>query len=284
MTPTMVPVVPAALPLAVRAFDAMAARFDERFGAWKSVAAQRAAVRRELLAAFPKGASLLELGGGTGEDALFLAARGYRVHLTDGSPAMVARAAEKAASAEGGERIRTERASIEELPLLADARARDGAPRFDGGYSNFAAFNCVEDLRPAAEALGRLLAPRAPLLLVVFGPFSPGEVVTLALRGEPRGAFRRLSRRGVPAKVGGHAFTVAYPSPRALARAFAPWFVLRRTVGIGVFVPPSSAEPWISAHPRLLSLLERLDRAAARPLARLGDHVLLHFERTGADA
>ena len=39
-----------------------------------SVAAQRRSVRRELLGAFPPGARLLELGGGTGEDALFLAA------------------------------------------------------------------------------------------------------------------------------------------------------------------------------------------------------------------
>jgi SAM-dependent methyltransferase len=32
----------------------------------------------------------------------------------------------------------------------------------------------------------------------------------------------------------------------------------------------------------LLAVLERLDRLAERPLARLGDHVLLHLERTGS--
>lgn len=273
-----------ALPPAVLAFDAMADRFDERFGPWKSVAAQRAAVRRELLASFPAGASLLELGGGTGEDALFLAGHGFRVHLTDGSPAMVARASEKVLLADAGDRVTVERVALEELGSLAGDREKAGAPLFGGGYSNFAAFNCVEDHRAPARALARLLAPAAPLLLVVFGPFSPGEVVTLAARGNLGGAFRRLSRHGVPAKVGGHAFTVAYPSPGTLARAFAPWFVLRRTVGIGVFVPPSSAEPWISGHASLLSLLERLDRVAARPLALLGDHVLLAFERNGAPA
>ncbi|HEV7586764.1 MAG TPA: hypothetical protein VGO40_01445, partial [Longimicrobium sp.] len=70
------------LPPAAAAFDAVAPAFDERFGAWLSVAAQRRAVRRELLRAFPAGASVLELGGGTGEDAAWLADQGRRVLLT----------------------------------------------------------------------------------------------------------------------------------------------------------------------------------------------------------
>jgi hypothetical protein len=63
-----------------------------------------------------------------------------------------------------------------------------------------------------------------------------------------------------------------------------PWFRLRRRVGVGVLVPPSAAEPWISRHPVLLRALELGDRALARPLAPLGDHVLHWFERTGVPA
>src|SRR5690606_40579022 len=73
-------------PAAVEAFDASAAVFDARFGDWASVVAQRQAVRRMLLDTFPPGARLLELGGGTGEDAVFLAAHERRVLLTDGAP------------------------------------------------------------------------------------------------------------------------------------------------------------------------------------------------------
>src|SRR5207247_2589162 len=85
----------AALPEAVRAFDAMAGGFDKRFGSWASVAAQRRAVRRELLRTFPPDALLLELGGGTGEDALCLARHGRGVVVTDGAPAMVRRRREQ---------------------------------------------------------------------------------------------------------------------------------------------------------------------------------------------
>jgi hypothetical protein len=61
----------------------------------------------------------------------------------------------------------------------------------------------------------------------------------------------------------------------------APAFRLTGRLGIGIFVPPSAAEPWISGHPRILRSLERLDRIASRPLAIFGDHVLYEFERTG---
>jgi ubiquinone/menaquinone biosynthesis C-methylase UbiE len=81
--------VPDLLSPAARAFDAVAVEFDRRYGEWRSVAAQRRAVRRELLRAFPRGARVLEIGGGTGEDALFLIRQGRDVLLTDASPAMV---------------------------------------------------------------------------------------------------------------------------------------------------------------------------------------------------
>ena len=61
-----------------------------------------------------------------------------------------------------------------------------------------------------------------------------------------------------------------------------PWFRLTSRRGIGVFVPPSAAEPWISRHPHLLNALEKLDRIATRPLSFLADHILFRFERTAA--
>lgn len=265
---------------ALRAFDALAPGFDEAFAAWKSVAAQRRAVRRALLAAFPTGARLLELGGGTGEDALFLASEGRRVHVTDGAPAMVERTRAKARASSLADRVTAERLAVEELPAWAASRAVSGAPPFDGAFSNFAALNCVADHGAAARGLSVVLPAGARALLVVFGPASPGEVAVLLARGRFRAAFRRFSRAPVPARVAGETFAVTYPSPRAFAAAFAPWFTLRKTTGIGLFVPPSSAEPWVSRVPGAVAAGEALDRVLARPLALLADHVLLDFTRT----
>jgi SAM-dependent methyltransferase len=272
---------PLPVPPAVAAFDLMAERFDERFGEWASVAAQRNAVRRHLLATFPPASHLLELAGGTGEDALFMAAHGRSVLLTDGSRAMMARAAAKAAAAGVTDRVSTRQLVLERLDAAAvDARELGGTHSFDGAWSNFAGLNCVADLRPVARGLARLLPHGASALLVMFGPLPPAEIVTQLVRGDPQAAFRRLRRRRSNARIGGMGFDVHYPAPRAVARVFTPWFRLHRIRGIGVFVPPSAAEPFISRHPRILRMLERLDRAVAAPLALLGDHVLLHFVRT----
>jgi hypothetical protein len=108
--------------------------------------------------------------------------------------------------------------------------------------------------------------------------------VVETVRGRPRAALRRLARGDVPARLGGREFTVRYHRPAEVRAAFAPWFRLRRMRGIGVFVPPSAAEPWISRFPRLLRALEAMDRIAEAPLALLGDHLLYHLVRTDAPA
>ncbi|HEX6939821.1 MAG TPA: class I SAM-dependent methyltransferase [Longimicrobiales bacterium] len=273
-----------ALPSAVRAFDLTADRFDERFGEWRSVAAQRAAVRCYLLRIFPPGSRLLELGAGTGEDALFMLERGYDVTLTDGSPRMVERASEKLRRAGYGGRARVEQAVLESLDDFAERARASGRTPYDGAYSNFAAFNCIEDLRRVALPLAKLLRPGAACALVVFGPCSIGEIVVQLIRRDPKAAFRRFRRGPAPARLGGEHFQVWYPRPRDFARAFSPYFRLRRVRGIGILVPPSAAEPWISEFPRVVKAFEAVDRVLTAPLARLGDHVLLHLERTEEEA
>jgi SAM-dependent methyltransferase len=259
---------------AAAAFDAIAERFDERFGPWLSVAAQRRAVRAALQAAFPPGARVLEIGGGTGEDALWLAARGRQVLMTDVSPLMVRLAAAKFAGCRGAQ---AEICAAENLADLVGAGAA-----FDGAFSNFAGLNCVADLAPFAVGLAKLLRPGAPALLVVFGRICPGEWLVEVLRGQPKNAFRRIAAGDRPARLGGREFSVRYHGRQAIERAMAPWFRPDGRQGVGVFVPPSAAEPWISGHQRLLSALEALDRSFAGPLATFGDHVLYRFVRTEA--
>jgi ubiquinone/menaquinone biosynthesis C-methylase UbiE len=271
------------LPAAVQAFDAVALTFDEQFGGWLSVAAQRRAVRRELLRTFPPGSRLLELGGGTGSDAAFLAQRRREVVLTDGAPRMLAAAAETLRRHALENRVALRQATLEALEDVAGNLTSEHGI-FDGSYSNFAALNCVSDVASVGRALARLLRPGGRAVFVVFGPCAPGDMLVQLIRGNRRAAFRRFARGDVPAQLGGRRFTVRYPAPSTIARALAPYFGLVRTRGIGIMVPPSAAEPAISRFPRLLRALERADQLLARPLAWLGDHVLLVFERTASPA
>jgi SAM-dependent methyltransferase len=249
---------------AALAFDAIAERFDERFGEWQSVAAQRRAVYASLLRAFPVGARVLEIGGGTGIDAAWLTARGRHVFLTDASASMV--------------RIAQQRLGRRTAVLAAEDVGELDMPPFDGAFSNFAALNCVLDLPAVAKGLGKLIRPGGQAMLVFFGGFCPGELVVQLLRRDFRAAIRRF-QHDAPARLGSQQFTVRYHRSWEITNAMRPWFRLVRRRGIGVFVPPSAAEPGISRHPRLLSAMEAIDRVVSGPLAGFGDHVLYQFER-----
>lgn len=261
---------------AVQAFDSIAPTFDYRFGQWLSVAAQRRAVRTVLLRAFRSDGKILELGCGTGEDALFLAQRGFRLYLTDPSPTMVSLASIKLAPFHA----QTEMVAGEEYEDFASRHLAAGGALFDGTFSNFAPLNCVTNLRPVASGLAKLLKPGAPALLVVFGTFCPGEWITEVLRGRPEMALRRCHRGEIPARLAQQEFRVIYHRRADLVRAFAPWFVLEKRLGIGITVPPSAAEPWISSHPRLLRLMETVDQTVSRTMAVFGDHILYQFRRS----
>jgi len=263
---------------AALAFDAIAPDFDTRFGAWRSVAAQRRAVRAALLREFPPKGEILELGGGTGEDAAFLVERGFNVLLTDASPAMVSRAQTKLAPLGA----RAEVAAAEEMDNFAHRYLASSEALFDGAFSNFAPLNCVNDLKPVARGLARLLKPGAAAMLVLFGTCCPGEMVTELLRGRPHLALRRFGRGEASARLAKQDFHIVYHRRAALVRAFAPWFALEKRLGIGIAVPPSAAEPWITQRPRLLAAMEAIDRHLCRPLAILGDHVVYQFRRTEA--
>ena len=267
----------AGLSAAAGAFDSVAGDFDSRFGAWLRVAAQRRAVRAALATAFPPGARLLEVGGGTGEDALWLAERRRAVLMTDASPAMVAIASAKF---RGRADLCAEIAPAEDLSR--PALLRQGP--FDGAYSNFAALNCVGELDPFARALAALVRAGGTAILVLFGTFCPGEMLVELVRGRPRNALRRLRRGEAAARINGRDFTIRYHSAAELVGAMRPWFQLEARRGIGVCVPPSAAEPWISSHPLLLSRLESLDLRLATRCAGLGDHILYRFRRTGEPA
>jgi hypothetical protein len=171
-------------------------------------------------------------------------------------------------------------AAAEEMNDFAARYLSEGRALFDGAFSNFAPLNCIDDLATVARGLARLLKPGAPAMLVLFGTYCPFEIVIETVRGRPNQALRRCKQGKVPARLAKREFHVVYHRSTAIKRAFAPWFVLEKRLGIGITVPPSAAEPWISNHPRLLGAMEALDRVLSQPMAVLGDHVLYQLRRT----
>ena len=258
---------------AVSPFDPLAPTYDESFSRTPLGARLRSAVWRRLDAAFPPGSRVLELGCGTGEDALHLAGRGVSVLATDVSAPMVEKTRRKAEASGLAARVETRVLSFDDLPASAPGL---GGP-FDGAFSDFGAVNCAGDLALLGRSLAGLLRPGAPLLLVVMGPFVPWEWAWGLAHGLPRQAFRRLTPGGVPWR----GVTVRYPSPRSLRASLRPAFALRRLSALGALLPPTEAGAWLARRP---ALLDRLDRWGARvetrfPFPWLSDHYLAELVR-----
>ena len=99
------------------------------------------------------------------------------------------------------------------------------------------------------------------------------------MRSTAKHAPRRFKRGAIPARLAKREFHVVYHGCRAISTAFGPWFSLERRLGIGIAVPPSAAEPWISSHTRLLAAMETADRLLGYAMPMLGDHVMYQLRR-----
>ncbi len=260
--------------IAGAAFDTLADQYDSLFTFSTVGRTQREVVWERATAVFPAGYHVLELNCGTGEDAMFLARRGVRVTACDASGKMIEyaerrKAVEAPAALIDFRRLATE--NLDELPAQ---------PLFDGVFSNFSGLNCVADLRAVSSKLAMRLHPGATLLLCLSTRFCLWEMLHYAAKGDFRKAFRRC--RGVsPASLDGHSFSVYYPTVRSLQQSFGPEFRLRSVTGVGIAVPPSYLERWITRYPRLLAVMKRFDEVVRNlPIFRnIGDHMLLFMER-----
>lgn len=255
------------------AFDLLAADYDATFTHSALGTRMRAAVWRRLDAHAAAGERALELGCGTGEDAVHLARRGLEVVALDRSASMVETARKKVEGAGVGDRVRIRRRAIEEW--AADPRAVGEG--FNGALSNFGALNCVDDLAAVAGALAASVRPSGWAVLVIMGPLVPWEWAWYLARGRPGTAFRRLRRGGVAWR----GTRVRYPSIGRVRRTFEPAFRLCRAGAVGAFLPPSYVEGWAARRPRLVGWLDRIERRVESwpPLPRLADHYVLELER-----
>lgn len=252
------------------AFDELAPHYDAQFTRSAIGMAMRRAVWRRCAAHFDSGARVLEMNCGTGEDALWLARRGVRVHATDASAAMLELARAKLAAEAPGVAVEFQQLAWEQLDSL-----RAGA--FDGALSNFGGLNCVTDLPSAARRLAAQLRRGAVAVLCIMGPLVPWEWFWYLARGRPRAAFRRV-RQG---PVIWRGLELVFPSVAETRRAFAGAFQLRRVAAIGALLPPPFAEDWMQRHPRVLAMLDRAERSCETlwPLPLIADHYLIEFER-----
>jgi SAM-dependent methyltransferase len=257
------------------AFDSVAADYDGPRGNNELIQDMRAEMWRWLDTTFAPASRLIDLGCGTGLDAVRLAKQGHYVTATDWSPRMIERTADRAAREAVAENVRA-------IPVGAhELRRIDGRSLFDGAYSNLGPLNCVPDLSVVAENCARLLKPRGALVFTVIGRLCPWEIGYYLLKRNWRRARIRFSRYMEPVRMNKRTVWTRYYSPGEFYRAFEPHFTLEHCRGVCVFAPPPYLTFVREKYPRLYHRLWRMERRAAGwPLLRsMGDHFLIVMRR-----
>ena len=257
------------------AFDSVAADYDGPRGNNASIQDMRCEMWRWLDATFAPGSRLIDLGCGTGLDAIRMAGLGHDITATDWSGRMVERTLDRARREGPAGTVRALAIGAHELQRL------QGEGSFDGAYSNLGPLNCVPDLTAVARECARLLKPGAALVFTVIGRICPWEVAHYAARRQWARLKVRYAGEVVPVGMNRRTIWTRYYRPREFYRSFAPQFKLANYRGLCVFAPPPYLGSVRERHRRAYQRLWRLDRRMAGwPLLRnLGDHFLIVMTR-----
>lgn len=245
------------------AFDAVARAYDGAFGGWPATRLFRFRLIDRIVRDVKPGARILDVGSGTGEDAVWLASLGFRVRGFDPSPGMVEVARAKADGT--GSQAEFQGDGLTSFTSVEP---------FDAVYSNFGAMNCVP-LDAWLEPLARLARPGGRVFLVLMGKRPLPEF----LRAGPKVWKRRLDPQ---APVGaGRSIWVSYPDPKEIEDALRPMFKVEGTETFGFLVPPPGMAQWPRRHPIAFGLLAAVEMAVTRwhRLCRFSDHFLIVLTR-----
>jgi ubiquinone/menaquinone biosynthesis C-methylase UbiE len=262
--------------LAEAAFTTQSVIFDELYASNTIVNYKRERVRSHVLQYLKPGASILELNSGTGEDAIFFAQQGFRIHATDISAGMQQVLKQKVAANGLEDLISNELCSFAALGGLKNAGP------YDYLFSNFAGLNCTAELEKVLASFHGLLKPEGTITLVILPKFCLWETL-LIFKGKFRTAFRRFfSNKGSNAHIEGVHFKCWYYNPSYITSGLKNTFSVQSIEGLCTLVPPSYIKGFAEKHPGVYDFLKRKeDWLKSRwPWKYVGDYYIITLRKT----
>jgi ubiquinone/menaquinone biosynthesis C-methylase UbiE len=261
--------------LAEAAFTTQSAIFDEIYSGNTIVNYKRERVRAHVMQHLPANSYILELNSGTGEDALFFAQNGHKVHATDISAGMQQQLRQKVVLNGMQDNISNELCSFTKLDQLTNKGP------YDLIFSNFAGLNCTNELDKVLASFSELLKPDGLVTLIILPKFCLWETL-LIFKGKLRTAFRRFfSRNGSRAHIEGTYFKCWYYNPSYILKRLNDQFDLLGIEGLCTIVPPSYIEGFAEKHPNAYSLLKKKEDQLKSnwPWKYIGDYYIISFKK-----
>jgi ubiquinone/menaquinone biosynthesis C-methylase UbiE len=262
---------------AAMAFNKQAVVFDALYEGDLIIQYKRNRVRQHVMQWLAPNSSILELNAGTGDDAIFFAKQGHRIHTTDISDIMQNMLKEKVKLSGLENSISCEMRSFTDLGHLLNRGP------YDLIFSNFAGLNCTQHLDKVLQSFSRLLKPGGLVTLVILPRFCLWESLLL-FRGKFRTAFRRFSgKKGTKAHIEGEYFRCWYYNPSYVKKILGSNFTVLKVEGLCTIVPPSYMEKFGEKHPRLFQFLQKSENRLKSkwPWKMVGDYYIISLRKNG---
>jgi ubiquinone/menaquinone biosynthesis C-methylase UbiE len=260
---------------AASAFSKQSQVFDDIYTGNAIIQYKRARVRDHVNRFLAPGSHILELNAGTGEDSVYFAHAGHRVHATDLADGMLEALRAKVKAHQLEQRVSTEKCSYTALHTL-----QHKGP-YDLIFSNFAGLNCTGQLRQVLVSLWPLLKPKGQVTLVLLPPFCLWETL-LALRGQFKLALRRFnSKKGRTAYVEGIPFTCWYYKPSFVTGLLQQDYEVLGLEGLCTIVPPSYLEQFPAKYPKAYRFFIGLENKWKHrwPWSHIGDYYIISLRK-----
>lgn len=259
------------------AFDSASEEYDHSIGSNFINVFTRERSIREVLRRVRPDEVVLEIGCGTGTEAIRISKHVKTVVATDVSPAMVSLVRRKVEA-------RRLQGKVEALRLgaveIGDARNHLPEGRVRVAYSFNGALNCELQIGRFPRELWDLMEPEGVFVCSVRTDFCLEESLFRAGRLK-FGKLAPRKRQPIMVSVGGQDIPAYYYNPGRFARLFAPYFRVEKIVGLPAVVPPPSMNDIYVKLRSILSPLELAEAALADrfPFNRWGDQALFVFNR-----
>ncbi len=253
-----------------RAFDQVAGDYDGSLGNNLLIQRLRDQFISELQSRFSEDDHLLDIGCGTGLDAVLMANRGNMITAIDWSQKMIRKTRQRAWKKRVDEQVFCHNLGAHEMVQFP-------SNHFDGIYSNLGVVNCIMDMDEFARQSQRILKKEGCLVMSVIGRWCPWEILYYMAKGHWKRALIRLKREPVAVNLEGEKVWTRYYSPGELKKYFTPYFNLLQLRSMNLFVPPPYLVSWYKNHPGCFERLEKLDSTVGHwPVLRgMGDHFLM---------